>query len=223
MVNDGAMDGMPFLHSAVNLQFLCTLELDFGSVIARVPHLLERLSLPQLRAFTLHGHADSQSSISLAPFFAFWTHLESLHFDSKTFSKSTLLDSIQNLPPSLQRLSILDMSHGAQLASLDDDALAVLATCCPALKTVLVNFCSAISDAALLKFITARMTGKYRTTLKHLQVRFHRHMTLDILPSLNSFLNAGLDVSITYTPRQTFSPFSPWQGLADAPGQQGFW
>ncbi|KAJ6562563.1 hypothetical protein B0H19DRAFT_1234134, partial [Mycena capillaripes] len=223
MVNDGAMDGMPFLHSTVELQSLRALELNFGSVVARVPRLLEHLSLPQLRAFTLHGHADSQDSFSLAPFFAFWTHLESLHIDSKTFSKSTLLDSIQNLPPSLQRLSIFDMSHEAQLASLDDDVLAVLAPGCPALKTVLINFCSAISDAALLKFITARMTGKYRTTLKHLQVRFNRHMRLDILPSLEPFIETGLDVSITYAPPPSFSPSSPWQGLADASDQQGIY
>ncbi|KAJ6572114.1 hypothetical protein B0H19DRAFT_1373000 [Mycena capillaripes] len=218
VVNDGAIHEIPSPHSTVDLQLLRTLELDFGSLVARAPRLLERLSLPQLRAFTLHGHAESQDSFSLAPFFGFWTHLESLHINSNIFVKSNLLDSIRNLPPSLQQFSVLDMIYEAELASFDDDALAVLATCCPALETVLIKYCSAISDAALLKFITARMTGEYPTTLKQLQVKFYRQMTLDILPSLETFIETGLDVSIIYVPRLTSSPFSPWQGLADDPG-----
>ncbi|KAJ6562581.1 hypothetical protein B0H19DRAFT_1069186 [Mycena capillaripes] len=223
VVNDGAIDGIPLPHSTVDLQFLHTLELDFRRVIARVPRLLERLSLPQLRAFTLHGRVGPQSSFSLAPFFGFWTHLESLHIDSDTFSKPTLLDSVLNLPSSLRQLSILDVIQETEFMSLHDDALALLAPCCPALETVLINGCSAISDAALLTFITARMTGEYRTTLKHIQVKFRRQMTLDILPSLEPFIETGLDVSITYAPPPTFSSFSPWQGLADAPRQPVFW
>ncbi|KAJ6594650.1 hypothetical protein B0H19DRAFT_1284257 [Mycena capillaripes] len=225
VVNDAGGYEMQLLHSTVDLQFLRTLELDFAPVIRRVPRLLERLSLPELHDFTLHGHADQENSLSLAPFFGFWTHLESLHIDSNTFSQTTLLDSLRNLPPSLQQLSILDIVHGgSEPPSLDDEALVILAPCCPVLETLHINYCSAISDAALLQFITARMTGEFRATLRRVQVKFHRQMTLDILPSLAPFTDAGLDVSITYFPFQkTSTPFSPWQGLADAPGQPTYW
>ncbi|KAJ6581899.1 hypothetical protein B0H19DRAFT_1252061 [Mycena capillaripes] len=48
---------------------------------------------------------------------------------------------------------------------LDDYALAVLVDCCPALESLLLNYCGTISDAAFLKFIIAKMTGEFRTVL----------------------------------------------------------
>ncbi|KAJ6594656.1 hypothetical protein B0H19DRAFT_1096334 [Mycena capillaripes] len=213
-------DRDPQLLHSVELPFLHTLELDSGSS-ATVPRLLERLSLPGLRNFILHGYADHEGPFSLAPFFDSW-RLESLTIHSNSFSRTSLLDTLKNLPPTLRRLSILDVVHGggSELASLDDEALVVLAPRCPILETLHISYCAAISDAALLQFITAKMKGEYRATLRRVQVRFQRQMTLDILPSLAPFIEAGLDVSITYFPLQTTpTPFSPWQGLADAPGQ----
>ncbi|KAJ6588782.1 hypothetical protein B0H19DRAFT_1226514 [Mycena capillaripes] len=224
VVNDG-VSPTPLLHPTVELPFLHTLELDFGVIVFMVPQLLERLSLPELRTFTFHGQADPQCSFSLTPFFTFWTHLESLNIDGNTFTKSTMLDSVRNLPSSLRQLSIREIVHGPELelGSLDDDALAVLASGCPALETLLVNYCCGISDTALFHFISARMTGEYRTKLKRLCIKFHRQMTLDILPSVQSFIESGLDVSLTYIPSQPSTPFSPWYGLDDAPDQPSSW
>ncbi|KAJ6580844.1 hypothetical protein B0H19DRAFT_1112589 [Mycena capillaripes] len=221
VVYDNTTAEIPSPHPTVQLQFLHTLELYFGGVVSTILYLLDHLSLPELHTFILHGHADSQSSFSLAPFLRFWTHLESLNIDSNTFSKSTLLDSLRNLPSSLRRLSIRDPPYrgqGSELASLDDDALVVLASCCPALKTLHIDYCAAISDPALLQFITERMSGEPRTRLSRVHVRFDRQLTLDILPSLQPFIETGLDISVIYPlprPHSTVTPFSPWSGLID--------
>ncbi|KAJ6588666.1 hypothetical protein B0H19DRAFT_1100548 [Mycena capillaripes] len=208
-----------FLHPTVELLFLRTLEIN-GRTISRIPHLLERLSLPELRTLTLHGEAHFQTPFSLTPSFTFWTRLESLNIDSNTFSKSNLLDSLRNLPSSLRGLSICDIpSRGPQSGSLDDDALAVLALCCPALESLVIKHCWTISDSALLHFISAKMTGEYRATLKRVHVSFYRPMTLDILPSVQSFIESGLDISLTRVPLRPSALYSPWKGLADAPDQ----
>ncbi|KAJ6588670.1 hypothetical protein B0H19DRAFT_214551 [Mycena capillaripes] len=224
-VSDGGITQILLQHPVVELPFLHTLELDFGNIISMVPQLLERLSLPELRTFTLHGQADLENPFSLAPFFTFWTHLESLNIDSNTFSKSTMLDSVRNLPSSLRQLSIRDIISGVQpeFFPLDDDVLAVLASGCPALETLLMNYCWTISDTALLHFISARMTEEYCTNLK-LCITFCRRMTLDILPSVQSFIERGLNISLTYIPMQPPpGPYSPWNGLADGPDQLPSW
>jgi hypothetical protein len=223
VVNDSGNVELPLSHPAVELPFLHTLELDFGGVISTVPRLLNRLSLPELRIFAFHGHADLRTSLSLAPFFALWTRLEILNIDSNSFSKSSLLESLRSLPPTLRILNIHDITHGAEVPlSLDDDALRVLEPRCPALETLVINYCCLITDAALLQFITARMSGEFRTALKFVAVQFSRQMMLDIMPSLQPFMEAGLDISITYLPLQAIpTPFSPWQGLEDAPSPWG--
>jgi hypothetical protein len=223
VVNDSGNVELPLSHPAVELPFLHTLELDFGGVISTVPRLLNRLSLPELRIFAFHGHADLRTSLSLAPFFALWTRLEILSIDSNSFSKSSLLESLRSLPATLRILNIHDITHGAEVPlSLDDDALQVLEPRCPALETLVINYCCLITDAALLQFITARMSGEFRTALKFVAVQFSRQMMLDIMPSLQPFMEAGLDISITYLPLQAIpTPFSPWQGLEDAPSPWG--
>ncbi|KAJ7134883.1 hypothetical protein C8R44DRAFT_771724, partial [Mycena epipterygia] len=136
------------------------------------------------------------------------------------FSKSSLVQIIQGLPPTLKRLKIND----ARVSSLDDDVLAVLTPgpglpplSCPALQELIISYACSISETAVLQFITARMAVQPVTTLKLVEILFSTVMQRDILPSLQTFIDAGLKVSITYP--LSFPPrFSPWQGLADAPG-----
>jgi hypothetical protein len=59
------------------------------------------------------------------------------------------------------------------------------------------------------------MTGRFRPTLRRVDIRFNRKMTLDIRPNLQPFIDVGLDVSTTHI--QPFKVLSPWQGLSDAP------
>ncbi|KAJ7661555.1 hypothetical protein DFH06DRAFT_1471976 [Mycena polygramma] len=205
----------------VELKFLHTFEMGCEN-LSTLTHVLDGLFLPDLRSFTLRGPIDTQYTPSVARFLILWTKLESLEIESNSFSKSSLLDSLRALPPSLQRLSIRDLfrpPHDTVESSLDDDTLAVLTSDltvpCPALQTLYIENCNLISDATLLRFITALM-DRVRPTLRRVEVRFNRIMTLDILPSLQPFIENGLDVSLTYVP-----PFpvrcSPWQGLPDAP------
>ncbi|KAJ7803476.1 hypothetical protein B0H14DRAFT_3154402 [Mycena olivaceomarginata] len=85
---------------------------------------------------------------------------------------------------------------------------------CPALRDLSIgDGHHSISDAALLRFITARMMLEPRA-LKSVEVYFGRPMTIDIMPNLRAFIETGLAISLTYIP----SPrYSPWDGLPDAP------
>ncbi|KAJ7810029.1 hypothetical protein B0H14DRAFT_3758419 [Mycena olivaceomarginata] len=206
--------GLGLLHPPVELPFLHTLELDLGTVPSSLP---SRLLLPQLRELTLHGRTDEHH---IAPFFNASTRLETLNIDSNSFTKTSLLESLCALPPTMRHLTIYDISSGSPLRTpLDDDVLVVLTpapelstVCCPSLETLAINFSSLISDEALLRFVTQRMASPSGSepTLKRVDVQFNRRMTSDIMPTLKPFVEeTGLD-------------FSPWQGLADAPSAWGF-
>ncbi|KAJ7910955.1 hypothetical protein B0H13DRAFT_2011020 [Mycena leptocephala] len=195
MVND-SWATEPSQHLVVELQFLHTLHLHcVGNAVTAVSVLLEHLSLPDLRNFTFvgHMHAPGQNAphFSFADFFARSTRMESVDLDSNAFSKSSFLQN-------LRAAWLHDRMNGWGIPSVfDDEALAYL-------------------DAALLRFITAKMTSESGTTLTRVDVQFDRYMLLDIFPSLQPFIETGLDVSITHLPLPT-SRFSPWQGLSDAP------
>ncbi|KAJ7234865.1 hypothetical protein B0H12DRAFT_152642 [Mycena haematopus] len=237
VVNDG---GHPSLfpprsysqHPPVELPFLHTFQLDCGSVACSV---LDRLSLPQLREFTMHGVNDQ----SPASFLSLCIRLETLRIDSNSFTKLTLQESLRALPPTVLHLTINDITHGPSdvplVASLDDDVLAVLTpapgpsgdVACPLLETLTITHCCLISDAALLRFITARMAAASESSghdpecsttsaLERVSIQFNRQMTLNILPSLTPFTEKGFDAAISYVLEFT-THFSPWQGLADAP------
>jgi hypothetical protein len=214
------------LHPAVELPFLHTLELDFGTVASS---LLDRLSLPQLRDFALHGRANG-----IASFLSACARLECLRIASDSFTKASLLESLRALPPTMRHLTIQDITRGGMDISLvpplDDDVLAALTpapglpACCPSLKTLTINYCTLISDAALLRFVTGRMESASgsEATLRRVDVQFNRRMMLDVMPTLQPFVDeTELDVDIQYLPPVS-TQFSPWQGLADAPSAWGF-
>jgi hypothetical protein len=218
--------GLGLLHPPVELPFLHTLELDLGTVPSS---LSSRLLLPQLRELTLHGRTDAHH---IAPFFNASTRLETLNIDSNSFTKTSLLESLCALPPTMRHLTIYDISSGSPLMTpLDDDVLVVLTpapelstVCCPSLETLAINFSSLISDEALLRFVTQRMASPSGSepTLKRVDVQFNRRMTSDIMPTLKPFVEeTGLDVRIQHLPPVS-TQFSPWQGLADAPSAWGF-
>ncbi|KAJ7633450.1 hypothetical protein DFH06DRAFT_1337310 [Mycena polygramma] len=226
-VSDGqgrkATGNTQLLNPTVELPLLHTLELNFNTASMVINHL----SLPQLRKFSLRGRADAQNPFSLAPLLASCVRLEELSIERNTFRKSTLLDRLRSLPPTLRRLTIFDAVAGMVpgprfLPVLDDDALTVLAQCCPALETFDLIHCTLISDAAFLQFIVAMMTGRSRPTLTRVDVDFTRFMTFDILPSLAPFIEQGLGVSVRYWRKEEFEeqqiepmPCSPRHGLVD--------
>jgi hypothetical protein len=226
MINDAGTVDLSH-HPIVELPFLHTLDVYCVRHGAPVVSFLERLLLPKLRDFSFlgyaTGHHDNSPSFSLAAFFARATRMETIGIDSNTFSKFALLESLRGLPPTIQRLAIHDKEVTAwglppETGSLDDDALAVLTPTsgCPALQHFSIDHCTGISDAALLRFLTAKMAGESCTALTHVDIQFDRTMALDILPSLEPFIETGRNVSITHL-QSPLSQFSPWQGLDDAP------
>ncbi|KAJ7762555.1 hypothetical protein B0H16DRAFT_516757 [Mycena metata] len=221
--NDGNDNQVQSQHPIVELLFLHTLEVH--CVQAMTPVLLDRISSPELRSFTFRGYMATQHPRSLAPFFARSPNLETLEIDSVAFSKAALTESFLGLPPTIRRLGIHNLNNRwatTDPSSLDDETLAVLtpvhglpAQCCPVLQDLFINHCTDITDEALRRFVTGRMNDTHPTLLR-IEVQFDRAMELDILPTLEPFIDSGLNISITH-----FAPaplnFSPWQGLSDAP------
>ncbi|KAJ7933927.1 hypothetical protein B0H13DRAFT_686331 [Mycena leptocephala] len=202
-----------------------------GSTLYSSGRLLSRLSLPDLRDFTLHGSmgpygptephgsvstVDSPLS-SLVPS----TRLESIRIDSDLFSKSSLMDFLRSLPPTVRNLHLTEMTrtwrpYGVDVEeTFDDDVLGALSvspdhpSLCPALQELEISHCRNISDEALLHFIISRIP-----TLKRVVAQFDREKQIDILPGLQSFVDDGLKVSITHI-SAVLPRFSPWQGLPD--------
>ncbi|KAK7001300.1 hypothetical protein R3P38DRAFT_3048394 [Favolaschia claudopus] len=221
IVSDLSIDIPPDTSTHVELPFLHTLAIRcVSSVGTAVSGILNCLSVPQLRDFTLLG--SSQESLSLATFFAGFGRLESVDIEGNLFSKPGLHETLRCLPPVIKRLKVRDAEGGwdPEPPTVDEDALVVLATpgLCPNLEELTMDNGVSISDEAVLEFITKRMQTS-STTLKQVKIQFRRHVVVDVMPSLQRFVdNCGLKVELNYMPLP-FWQFSPWAGLADAPPQ----
>ncbi|KAJ7810026.1 hypothetical protein B0H14DRAFT_2379374 [Mycena olivaceomarginata] len=214
MVNDN--DETPMLqHPIIELPFLHTLVLRCITREApAVRVLLGHLSFPKLRNFTFIG--ASQDSPALHDFFANSVCMESLTIDTNIFTKPCFIETLPDLPPTIRRLMIRDTVDGwvPPPPSLDDDTLAALMSpeICPALQELYMICGTTISDTA--ETLTMGQADP-RTALKRVDIHFDRPMTIDIMPSLRTFIETGLDVSLMYS--FSHSKSSPWQGLVDAP------
>ncbi|KAF7370257.1 hypothetical protein MSAN_00656800 [Mycena sanguinolenta] len=191
----------------------------YSSPLDNSGHLLSRLSVPNLQDFTLGGAAVPSNSISLLSSLATCTHLQSISITCEMFYSHELVDFLRGLPPTLQCLCIDHQWHPGPLSSLLDDnffvtleTLAVL----PALEELIMVNNRELSDEALLRFIISRMP-----TLRRVDIKFDREMQVDILPSLESFLESGAQVSLTYTTDFCYD-VSPYLGLPDRP-RLGTW
>ncbi|KAJ6594539.1 hypothetical protein B0H19DRAFT_64294 [Mycena capillaripes] len=205
--------------SIVECSFIHTFELHcVGTPLQTSGHLLSRLSLPNLRDFKLRGEEDRDGVFpadSLVRFITTSTRLESISIDTASFSRSSLKDFLCSLPPTVRRLRITEPSHmwrpSPADSVLDNVVFAALDSSCPALQELAIDHCRKVSDEALRRFIMSRMP-----VLRRVEVKFGREREVDILPSLESFLEVGLQTSISYTSLPA-PLFSPWQGLPDAP------
>ncbi|KAF7376697.1 hypothetical protein MSAN_00086700 [Mycena sanguinolenta] len=210
-------------HPLVELPLLNTFRLDCSIACT----VLDRLSLPQLRDFTLNGVYGH----SLAPFFSLCFRLETLNIDTNSFNKTTMQESLCALPSTMLHLTIRDHNHGPTEfpPALDDDALALLTptpgssgaqVACPGLETLTITYCCMISDAALLRFITGRMVmttpasensdsvSSATSALKRVDIGFNRQMTLDIMPSLAPFIERGFVPILSYISAFHATPFA---------------
>ncbi|KAJ7933941.1 hypothetical protein B0H13DRAFT_2650413 [Mycena leptocephala] len=190
-----------------------------GPALDVTGRLLSRLSLPDLRDFALSGRGvlTDSTADSLVSSLAASARLESISVDSQLFSKSSLMDFLRGLLPTVKRLHLVDIWRraGVVVATLDDDVLGALnmspdhPSFCPALQELAITSCRSISDEALFHFIISRIP-----TLKRVVAQFDREKQVDILPDLQSFVDDGLKVSITHI-SVALPRFSPWLGLPD--------
>ncbi|KAJ6465788.1 hypothetical protein C8R45DRAFT_1022390 [Mycena sanguinolenta] len=209
-------------HPIVELHFLHTLVIRCSLIAGQVSLLLTRLSLPELRNFAFLGSFDQESHChALADFFTRSTRVESFEVTDNTLLSPSLNEIIQSLPPTIHRLkvrSIPSNGWGGPPRPVDDVTLQVLATpgVCPALRHLTVEQGTDASDTAILQFISTRMREFEPPTLECVEIKFNRDPTVDIIPDLQPFLEAGLHVSLDYCP---FPPIhsSPWTGLDDNP------
>ncbi|KAJ6493821.1 hypothetical protein DFH09DRAFT_1206945, partial [Mycena vulgaris] len=211
---------------------LQTLELYcVGDPVPISKALLGRLALPQLRNFALRGDttgpevANIHDVLHLSSFLVSSMRLEYFQLDTHGLSKPALLEIIPSLAPTVKQLQLFAVTRGWAASCFDDEILSVLtpttglSPCCPVLQDLYL-YCSMVSDAAVLRFITARMAVP---RLKRVKIQFHREMEHDILPDLQPFIETGLNVSITHYAPPSSEPFilSPWQGLLDDPHALG--
>ncbi|KAJ7354564.1 hypothetical protein DFH08DRAFT_47217 [Mycena albidolilacea] len=192
-----------------------------GTPLHTAGRLLSRLSLPALQDFQLKGISfggpdpeNTFSADSLLSFFAASTQLESINIDGAMFSRAILIDIFRRLPLGVRHITIARPVWQPRLedTTFDDEILEALTvspghSLCPALEEVIIHYCPKVSDEAILRFIMSRMPA-----LKLVDIKFDRERKVDILPTLQPFVEAGLKTSISYI---TFpSPkFSPWIGI----------
>ncbi|KAJ7181047.1 hypothetical protein C8R46DRAFT_941031 [Mycena filopes] len=221
--------------SRIQLPFLHSFHISsFGLPVDDIRNIFRRLSLPKLRHLEIHGQLDMDLTLQNFPgvgillaFLGVSCCFESLSMDTQHFSSPALVELFRGLPPTTTSLRIADRLHFwsymEESGILDDAALAVLTPTpenpgsCPALQELIITRCKAPSDAALLKFLKARMAVP-ANPLRKVKIKFHRERQFDIFPDIQQFLEDGrIEVSTIYSPHKTTGAFSPWQGLLDAP------
>ncbi|KAJ6586295.1 hypothetical protein DFH09DRAFT_977891 [Mycena vulgaris] len=218
--------GKPLVECA----FLHTLDLEIsGGLMFAFRELFPRISFPGLRHLQLHvSSSNDDGDISYTPsLFAAAPHIESLTINLDPLSRSSLIDFLRGLPPTIRKLRIEDPApYGPYgLRSLFDDSVLEALTpspsspaahCFSGLQDLEIRGGPSFSDEALLHFIRSGMTAGALSALKRVAIPFFRQIQLDILPDLQPFINAGLQLELTYDPPIEWS-FSPWEGLVDDP------
>ncbi|KAF8201143.1 hypothetical protein K438DRAFT_1821456 [Mycena galopus ATCC 62051] len=213
----------PSLHS---VDLLCLGEKPLHTVQC----LLKHLSMANLQEFKIRGGKDLliPSTVStedpLMLSLTAFPRLNSISINTETFSRQSLMYFVSALPPTIQSLHITEPVDPWQLRSepvLDDEVLVTLAAHCPALRELTILNCHHATDDALLRFIIAGTPA-----LRRIQVEFEREREVDICPSIQLFVDNGLECNTMY--RSPFPPSpppppspplprsSPWEGLPDA-------
>ncbi|KAJ7181025.1 hypothetical protein C8R46DRAFT_1187263 [Mycena filopes] len=223
--------------SSIQLPFLHSFHISsFDIPVDDIRNIFRRLSLPKLRHLDIHGQLDLDLTLQnfagveiLLAFLAVSSCFESLSMDTQQFSSPALVELLRGLPPTTISLRIVDGTHSwspmDESGMLDDAAVAVLTPTpenpgsCPALQELIITRCIALSDAALLQFLKARMAIP-ANPLRKVKIKFRRERQFDIFPDIQPFLDDGrIEVSAIYPPPHpaTVGTFSPWKGLPDAP------
>ncbi|KAK7018872.1 hypothetical protein R3P38DRAFT_2978800, partial [Favolaschia claudopus] len=206
----------------VQSSLLRVLELECHKTPIRTSgYLLNHFSHLELEEFSLLGFEDWEDPDNIQDLTSALVRcpqLRSVVIQGDVLSKFFLADLIRGLPSTVQRLKMFGV-RGWEDDSLDNGVLQVLEASadrpveCPGLRQLILEGAHLITDDALLHFTVSRSP-----TLRLLDVTFSRERQVDILPNLQQFIDAGLEISLRYPPQKpAFPQFSPWQGLPDSP------
>ncbi|KAJ7342488.1 hypothetical protein DFH08DRAFT_1012132 [Mycena albidolilacea] len=188
-----------------------------------VTRLLEHVLMPNLRIFKLRRHRIQSGGVdtllSLNNFLGVSTKLHTLDLFLNCMTQDCLLESLPALA-SITHLTITGFSmrnepvanNSLPLTVFDDNILRLLTETsgsgsavhrlCPLLQSIRMKQVETISWAALLAFIQSRMASG--SALFRVDVTILRPKHLDILPSLRSYLSAGLQLSLHYVDAQRY-------------------
>ncbi|KAJ7253515.1 hypothetical protein C8J57DRAFT_1473838 [Mycena rebaudengoi] len=202
----GDLDGP---STPCRMEHLRNLRVSFaGSEPIRI---FETLVLPNLRRLEYSGPPE----LHLLPLLTSAQSIECLVLSSRGLT--TALLAVLQLTPMLEELGLTGdpttpsadpaetwfVPDGQFIPLLTSHAESVTVVC-PRLKRITLMQAKALSDAALLEFILAR------PGLLEISVLFHREMQLDIAPSLQHLIAAGLTLSLQYQPLPaSMPPYSP--------------
>jgi hypothetical protein len=146
-------------------------------------------------------------------------------------STTALLDVLR-LTPMLEELTLFDdtrmpstdpgnpwwVPDGQLIPLLTPQTESDSSVICPRLQRIRMMGCSVLSDTALLDFILARMSPQFIgvAPLSEIRARFARKIQVDIMPSLQPLLAAGLAISVEYQPDPYLPQYSPSETIVEA-------
>ncbi|KAJ7253514.1 hypothetical protein C8J57DRAFT_625857 [Mycena rebaudengoi] len=185
--------------------------LRVGFAVGEPIRIFETLVLSNLRRLEYSGPPE----LLLLPLLTSAQSIECLVLSSRGLT-TALLAALQ-LTPMLEELGLTEdpvtpsadpattwLVRDGQFLSLLTPHAESVTVVCPRLKRITLMRFSTLSDAALLEFILAR------PGLLEIFVLFSREMQLDIAPSLQHLIAAGLTLSVQYQPPPaSMPPYSP--------------
>ncbi|KAJ7253492.1 hypothetical protein C8J57DRAFT_625535 [Mycena rebaudengoi] len=149
------------------------------------PRFFETLVLPNLRRLEYSGQTD----LHFLPLLTSAQSVECLVLNSGAETADLL--AVLRLTPMLEELDLTDDQFIPLLTPHAESEFTVM---CPQLRHITLMRFNTLSDAALLEFILARKG------LTRIDVLFSREMQVDIAPSVQHLLAAGLSLSVEYQP-----------------------
>ncbi|KAJ7253516.1 hypothetical protein C8J57DRAFT_1237322 [Mycena rebaudengoi] len=195
-----------------HLRNLCVRSIRYGGSL-----FFEALVLPNLRRLEYTGSRE----LDFLPLLTSAQSVECLVLNSG--AETTALLAVLRLTPMLEELDLsgdptapsadpeitYSVPDGQFIPLLTPYAESEFTVVCPRLRRITLMRFSTLSDVALLEFILARKD------LARIDVLFSRKMQVDIAPSVQHLLAAGLSLSVEYQPPPPINPYSPSEAIEE--------
>ncbi|KAJ7138389.1 hypothetical protein C8R44DRAFT_767318 [Mycena epipterygia] len=198
----------------VTLPHLWHFDISSRSFSTAAEDFFMKLLLPNLRSFRYSSLTGPQPSQLFIPSLEYMSlkinELQSIHLLEALRHMALLIELEVFFEPKLPGSSDRDADFLGHFKPGPEDVL------CPNLQCLQLFEFSAVSDHALLRFIQARAGPAQRAfvPLTYVSVQLDREMEWDILPSLQSLIDANeLEVWLDYRCSDPPEPYSPWEGI----------